>query len=264
MINDLLSRSKRTLMNTPGLRKRAQGTNQLGRQSSSRLPPDLLGEEHGVASCWVASGQSWFSVDRRGVTGQGWQDGNSSAGDVVWGWWVLIDSPGNCRWRVLSEVMGSWLGHQRDSLEVCQQAAHRSVSELALGKPGGALMELAGVSSTVESPTHWPSTTGAGRTESSRNQKPIFPSESLQRPLLAKLNVVSAGKEVSLSQAEKWKGDLKLKGSKFLNVTAGNNCIGREKLVNEAQKWEGSFLFTVNLCAAWFGEGALRNFFNSL
>ena len=137
MINDLLSRSKRTLMNTPGLRKRAQGTNQLGRQSSSRLPPDLLGEEHGVASCWVASGQCWFSVDRRGVTGQGWQDGNSSAGDVVWGWWVLIDSPGNCRWRVLSEVMGSWLGHQRDSLEVCQQAAHRSVSELALGKPGG-------------------------------------------------------------------------------------------------------------------------------
>ena len=111
-----------------------------------------------------------------------------------------------------------------------------------------------------------PSATG-GRPASPQNQekKPICPPESLSVLYWQSLTLCQLARErCFIITAEKWRGDLGLKGNTFINATAGNNCTWGGKVVDQAQMWKRNLHFNARLATVWFGRGALQNFFNAL
>ena len=69
-----------------------------------------------------------------------------------------MELSGKPPWRVLLNLVGSWLGPWLTTVETLREAAYRSAAELALGKPAGA-------PTIIGFPTHLLSTTGT-KTES--------------------------------------------------------------------------------------------------
>lgn len=192
-----------------GLRNSTQERKELGRVSSRfghRLPWRVSPSDCAIF-CRVVPSQSWFTISKLGVTGQRRQVGNSSPGEPVgWGWlernhcWGVLMKfngklPGEeycCTWWEAGWATTALSGKLPRS---CNTECYRSATELTLGKPAGAHTELAGVSSVPGSLTN-PPTPQEQEQKANQNQeeKPIFPPEFFQRPLLAKFNTVSAGK----------------------------------------------------------------------
>lgn len=93
--------------------------------------------------------------------------------------------------RALLNLMGSWLDHQWESLESWQEAAYRSVAKQAWGNQRGHPQNLLRLTPSLALPHTDPALqVQEQKAKENQEEKPIFPPESLQHPLLERFNIV--------------------------------------------------------------------------
>lgn len=217
---------------------------------------------HGAIFCWVVSSQSWSMVDRPGLTSWKYLQWGASHLRLVGKKSLLGVTEGIFGETAIGHAveldgkLAGWLTGCGRNLP-----GNKLLTGVLLDRPWGSHL------GSPPSPglPHTCPATGA-RTENPPDPgSPSFlqsPTSVLYWPSLTFCQ--ESRKEASFIRSREMMGSWEMEGNKFLNATAGNNHIWGEKLVDEAQMWERSSLFTINLCVVWFGGGILRNSFNAL
>ena len=238
---------------------------------------DLLGEGAAPLMVEYFAGLldclNWFTSLTWQTSGHrpGWQVGNSSTrkpGGWAWpernllpggGKGELRNWTGNCLVERAVELMGNWLGHDWTHWEAARKPClWAGPGEAGWGYPRNLLGEI------HRGDEHTPQKQDQ-KAHRSQEERPVCPPGSLGALYWQSLTLRQLARErCFIITSREWRGDLGLKGNKFTNATAGNNCTWGGKLVYQAQMWKRNLHFTARLATVWFGRGALQNFFNAL